>query len=56
MAVHFLEGHDVGKGVTEEDHTRDPEEENVPSGFEDRVGVEMLHVGCLLFTLVIIFS
>ncbi len=47
VAVNLLERHLAGQSVGEEDHSSDPEEQNVPSGLENAVRVEMLDVGSL---------
>jgi hypothetical protein len=44
MAVDLLEGHLAGQVDTEEDHSGDPEEEDVPSGLEQGGRVEVLDV------------
>lgn len=34
VTVHLLEGHFIGEDDPEEDHTGDPEEKDVPTGFK----------------------
>lgn len=44
MAVDFLEGNAAGEFDAEHHHSSNPEEENVPAGFEHGVGVVEAHV------------
>jgi hypothetical protein len=47
VAEDFGEGHLAGEVDAEEDHTSDPEEQNVPAGLEEVRGVELFEVGRL---------
>jgi hypothetical protein len=48
VTVDLLEGHLTGEFDTEEYHSCDPEEQDVPACLEDRVGVEVGEFGSLL--------
>lgn len=48
MAVDLLEWHLASEVDTKEDHTRHPEEEDIPTGFEDGRGVEVSEISSLL--------
>ena len=47
VAVHLLEGHLARQVRAEEDHARDPEEDDVPPGLEHGRGVESVEVESL---------
>lgn len=51
MEVYFLERHFAGKDVSEEDHPSDPEEDDIPTCFEETVGVEVFKIGGLFVSL-----
>ena len=44
VTEYLFERHLSGKLVAEEDHSGDPKEQDIPSGLEDRVGIEVLEI------------
>jgi len=44
VAVDFLEGNAAGEFDPEHHHSGNPEEENVPAGFEHGIGVVEAHI------------